>query len=55
MRKTAFCLCENKGADQLRRQLVSTFVFATYTSTCIVQSLCFRNPKFQGSSHILRL
>ena len=32
-------------------QLISTFVFATY----IVQSLCFLNPIFQASSHLLRL
>ena len=31
MRKLAFCLCENKDADQLcvTAQLISTFVFAT--------------------------
>ena len=29
MRKHAFCICKNKGADQLRiiAQLISTFVF----------------------------
>ena len=46
MRKPAFCICENKGADQLR-----AFVFATQ----IVQSLYYLNPKFQASSHLLWL
>ena len=27
--KTAFCICENKDADQLRGKLISAFVFAT--------------------------
>ena len=35
MRKSAFCICENKGAYHLHlrggtAQLISTFVFATY-------------------------
>ena len=46
MRKPAFCICENKDADQLR-----AFVFATR----IVQPLYFLNPKFQVSSHLLWL
>ena len=46
MRKPAFCICENKDADQL-----SAFVFATR----IVQSLFFLNPKLQVSSHLLWL
>ena len=52
MRKPAFCICENKGADQLRdkqetdqRLCFHYFVFATY----IV------NPKFQAASHLLWL
>ena len=50
LRKPAFCICENKDADQLR-------------SNCEAdQRLCFRywdstiyylNPKFQPSSHLL--
>ena len=32
-------------------QLISAFIFATR----IVQSLCFLNPKFQASSHLLWL
>ena len=52
-RKPAFCICENKDADQLRgnRKLISAFVFATR----IVQSLFYLDMKFQGSSHLLRL
>ena len=30
MRKTTFCICENKDADQLTAKLISAFVFATY-------------------------
>ena len=55
MRKPAFCICENKDADQLRgnreADLISAFVFATR----IVQSLYFLNPKFQASGHLLWL
>ena len=53
MRKPAFCICENKDADQLRgtAKLISAFVFATR----IVESLYFLNPKFQASSHLLWL
>ena len=44
MRKSAFCICENKDADQLRgdRKLISAFVFASR----IIQSLYFLNTKF---------
>ena len=51
MRKPAFCICENKDADQLRGYVISAFVFATG----IVQSLFYLNPKFQASSHLLQL
>ena len=59
MRKQDFCLCENKGADQLcstctskgQGQLISAFVFATR----IVQFLFFLNPNFQASNYLLRL
>ena len=59
MRKPAFCICENKDADQLRgnreadhtAKLISVFVFATRK----VQSLYFLNPKFQASGHLLWL
>ena len=51
MRKRDYCLCENKGADQLRNNFEAD------------QRLCFRysdstiplllNPKFQASSSFL--
>ena len=44
MRKLDFCLCENKGADQLCS--ISAFVFATG----IVQFLFFLNPKLLAYS-----
>ena len=59
MRKPAFCICENKGADQLRGSRVADqrlcFRYMYSTATCMVQSLFFLNPKFQASSHILWL
>ena len=51
VRKPDFCLGENKGADQLRGNLISAFVFATR----IVQFLFYLNPKFQASSSFLSL
>ena len=39
MRKPAFCICENKDADQLRGS----------------RSLSYLNPKFQASSHLVWL
>ena len=50
LRKPAFCICENKDADQLRgtAKLISAFVFATR----IVQSLYYLNPKFHASKHL---
>ena len=44
MRKPAFCICENKDADQLRG-----------SAPLLVQSLFFLNPKFQATSHLLWL
>ena len=46
MRKPAFCICENKDADQLRgnAKLISAFVFATQ----IVQSLYFLSTNFKS-------
>ena len=51
MRKLDFCLCENKGADQLRSNCKADqhFVFATR----IVQFLFFLNPNLQASNHLL--
>ena len=53
MRKPAFCICENKDADQLRgtAKLISAFVFATQ----IVLSRYFLNPKSQVSNSLLWL
>ena len=53
MRKPTICICENKGADQLRgnREADHAFVFATR----IVHFLFFLNPKFQASSLLLCL
>ena len=57
MRKLAFCICENKDADQLRSncaaadQHLSSFVFATR----IVLSLYFPNTKLQAANHFVWL
>ena len=53
MGKHTICICENKGADQLRgnAELISAFVFATR----IVQYLYFLNTKFHASSCLLLL
>ena len=51
MRKPTTCICENKAIDQLRSNLISTFVFTTR----IVQFLFFLNPKFPASGHLLCL
>ena len=52
MRKPAFCICENKDADQLRgnRKADQRLCFR-YTDSRIF----FLNPKFQASSHLLWL
>ena len=49
--KPAFCICENKDADQLRgnREADQRLFFATQ----IVQFLYFLNPNFKASSHFL--
>ena len=53
MRKPTFCIWENKDADQFRGNCEADqqLGFATW----IVQFLYFRNPKFQASSHLLKL
>ena len=53
MKKTAFCICENKDADQLHdnREADQAFVCATR----IVQLLYFLNTEFNASSHRLWL
>ena len=50
MRKTTFCICKNKGADQLccNHEVISAFVFPTQ----IVQFLFFLNLKFPASIHL---
>ena len=48
MRKLAFCICEKKDADQL---LIHAFDFAIPK----LQSIYYRTPKFQASSHLLLL
>ena len=50
VRKPAFCICENKDADQLRdnREADQRLCFR-YTDS---RSLHFLNPKFQASSHL---
>ena len=51
MRKLAFCICENKDADQVTAKLISAFVSAIK----LVQFLYFLNTKFQAPSHLLWL
>ena len=34
MRKPAFCICENKDADQLRSNLVSSHLLWLYSPVC---------------------
>ena len=48
MKKTTFCICENKKADQLRS-------CSSYVPYYIVQKLYFLNPMFQYSSHVVWL
>ena len=52
VRKPAFCICENKDADQLRgyREADQRLCFR-YTDTTI--PLLSKFPKFQASSHLL--
>ena len=53
VRKPAFCICEKKTqiSFAVTAKLISAFVFAIR----IVQCLYYLNPKFQASSHLLRL
>ena len=53
MRKPAFCICENKDADQLRgnREADQRLCFRYITSTIPH----FLNPKSQASSHLVWL
>ena len=57
-KKTEFCLCENKGADQLRSNCEADqhlFFVTRIVQFRIVQFLYFINPKFQASNHLLNL
>ena len=51
MRKLAFCISENKVADQLGSNCAADQRLC-FHNTSIVQSLYFLNPKFQASSHL---
>ena len=53
MKKTAFCICENKDADQLcgDREADQRVCLRNTDSTI----LYYLNPKFQASSYLLRL
>ena len=53
LRKPAFCICENKDADQLRSNCAA--IQRLCFRSRIVQSLYYLNPKFQASSYILWL
>ena len=51
--KPDFCICENKGADQLRgNHAVDQRLYFRYIDTI---SLFFLNQKYQTSSHLLRV
>ena len=51
MSKSAFSICKNEGADQLRLIWFCACVFARL----IVWSLYLLNPKFQASNHLMWL
>ena len=53
LRKPAFCICGNKDADQLRGNREADQRLCFHYK--VVQSLYYLNPKFQASSHLLRL
>ena len=54
MRKPAFCICENRDADQLGGNCeADQRLCFRYIDT--IQSLYFLNLKFQASSHLLWL
>ena len=52
VRKPDFCICENKDADQLRRNYEADQRLCFHYT---VQSLYFLNTKFQPSNHLMRL
>ena len=55
VRKPAFCICENKDADQLRSNCAAQLINAVGFPTQIVQPLYFLYTKFQASGHLLWL
>ena len=56
MRKSASCICENKGADQLRCNCGADQCLCFCYKENIVPLLSkSQNPKFQASSHLLWL
>ena len=53
MRKPAFCICKNKGADQVPSNCIADQrLCARYMDSTIPY---FLNPKLQASSHLLWL
>ena len=59
MRKSAFCLCENKDYVKTKTQIscavIAQLISALVFATLIVQSLFSLHPKFQASIFFLRL
>ena len=57
MRKPAFCICENKGTDQLRecRAADQCLCFCYIDSTCIIPLFSKSNISSLSSYHILWL
>ena len=53
MRKFYFCICKNKGADQVGDNRAADQCL--YFAAKIVQSIYFLNPKFQASNDLLWL
>ena len=52
MSKPAFCICKNKGADQLCGYTTDPHLCFPHTDSTIP---FFLNPKFQASRHLLKL
>ena len=55
VRKPAFCICENKDADQLCSNCTADQRLCFRYMDSTIQSLFYLNPKFQVSSHFLCL
>ena len=54
MRKTAFCICENKDADQLRgnREADQRLCFRCIDSTIPLLPIKYKNSSFKSSENI---